>query len=104
MRTWHLLRHLARHHEVTYLAFAGRMRSQADLDGMREVCMRLETVPREEPAKGTPRFYTDVLAHSLDPLPYAVGKYRSEPTAGVSVRCSRQVASIPSSAISCFPP
>jgi sugar transferase (PEP-CTERM/EpsH1 system associated) len=77
LRTWHLLRHLARHHEVTYLAFSGRMQSQADLDGMREVCMRLETVPREEPSKGTARFYTDVLAHSLDPLPYAVGKYRS---------------------------
>jgi sugar transferase (PEP-CTERM/EpsH1 system associated) len=77
LRTWHLLRHLARHHEVTYLAFSGRSHSPADLEGMREVCTRLETVPREEPAKGTLRFYTDVLAHSLDPLPYAVGKYRS---------------------------
>ena len=78
MRTWHLLRHLARHHRVTYLAFSGRTQSQADpRRHARRSASRLETVPREEPAKGTPRFYADVLAHALDPLPYAVGKYRS---------------------------
>ena len=32
---------------------------------------------RSEPAKGTFRFYADAAMHLVDPLPYAVGKYRS---------------------------
>jgi sugar transferase (PEP-CTERM/EpsH1 system associated) len=44
---------------------------------MREVSARVETVTRSEPAKGTLRFYADAAMHLVDPLPYAVGKYRS---------------------------
>jgi len=44
---------------------------------MREVAARVETVTRSEPAKGTLRFYADAAMHLVDPLPYAVGKYRS---------------------------
>jgi sugar transferase (PEP-CTERM/EpsH1 system associated) len=77
LRTWHLMRHLARHHEITYLAFAEPDQPQADLTGMREVAARVETVTRSEPAKGTWRFYADAAMHVVDPLPYAVGKYRS---------------------------
>ncbi len=77
LRTWHLMRHLARRHEVVYLAFAEPDTPQADVDGMREVASRVETLPRSEPAKGTLRFYADAALHLVDPLPYAVGKYRS---------------------------
>jgi len=77
LRTWHLMRHLARRHEVTYLAFAEPGTPAADVDGMREVAARVEIVPRREPAKGTLRFYADAALHLVDPLPYAVGKYRS---------------------------
>ena len=72
LRTWHLMRHLARRHEITYLSFADGL-----ADGMSEVAHRIETVPRHEPGKGTLRFYLDAAAHLLDPLPYAVAKYRS---------------------------
>ena len=72
LRTWHLMRHLARRHEITYLSFADGL-----ADGMSEVAHRIETVPRQEPGKGTLRFYLDAAAHLFDPLPYAVAKYRS---------------------------
>jgi sugar transferase (PEP-CTERM/EpsH1 system associated) len=77
LRTWHLMRHLARHHEITYLAFKDPSQPKADIDGMREVAAHLELVTRAEPHKGTLRFYADAAMHLVDPLPYAVGKYRS---------------------------
>ncbi|MGH9144651.1 MAG: glycosyltransferase [Vicinamibacterales bacterium] len=77
LRTWHLLRHLARHHEITYLAFREPDQPAADVEGMRAVAAQVETVPRAETAKGTLRFYADAALHLVDPLPYAVGKYRS---------------------------
>jgi sugar transferase (PEP-CTERM/EpsH1 system associated) len=77
LRTWHLMRHLAKRHEITYLAFAEPGQPQSDIDGMKEVAARVETVTRSDPAKGTWRFYADAAMHVVDPLPYAVGKYRS---------------------------
>ena len=78
LRTWHLMRHLARTHDITYLSFADSSQTQADRDGMREVCSVLETVPRTDAAKGTLRFYVDAAGYVVDPLPYAVAKYRSD--------------------------
>ena len=77
LRTWHLMRHLAQRHEITYLAFAEPGTPAADVDGMKEVAAHVETIARAEPAKGTARFYADAALHLADPLPYAVGKYRS---------------------------
>jgi polysaccharide biosynthesis protein PslH len=95
LRTWHLMRHLARQHEITYLAFAepsqladagaregsdpgDRHASQpSDVEGMREVAAHVVTVRRREPAKGTLRFYAGAALRVFDPLPYAVGRYRS---------------------------
>ena len=77
LRTWHLMRHLARRHEVTYLAFAEPDTAAANISGMRDVAARVETIERAEPAKGTLRFWADAAMHLVDPLPYACGKYRS---------------------------
>jgi sugar transferase (PEP-CTERM/EpsH1 system associated) len=77
LRTWHLMRHLAKHHAITYLAFAEPGTPQADIDGMKEVAARVETVTRTDPRKGSWRFYADAAMHLVDPLPYAVAKYRS---------------------------
>lgn len=77
LRTWHLMRHLARRHEITYLAFKEPGQPAANVDGMREVAARVETVTRAEPPKGSLAFYADAAMHLVDPLPYAVGKYRS---------------------------
>jgi polysaccharide biosynthesis protein PslH len=77
LRTWHVMRHLARRHDITYLSFEDATQTAADRDGMREVCSRLETVPRRDAAKGTWRFYADAAGYVVDPVPYAVAKYRS---------------------------
>ena len=77
LRTWHLMRHLALRHDITYLSFAEPGQRHEDRVGMREVCNVLETVPRTDPAKGTLAFYADAAKHVVNPLPYAVGKYRS---------------------------
>ena len=61
LRTWHLMRHLARRHEITYLSFADPAALPADHDGMRDVCAHLHTVPRRDPAKGSPRFYAEIF-------------------------------------------
>jgi len=77
LRTWHLMRHLAARHEITYLAFMEPGGDPEHVRGMRAVASRVETVPRSDPPKGSLRFYADAALHLLDPLPYAVGKYRS---------------------------
>jgi polysaccharide biosynthesis protein PslH len=76
LRTWHLMRHLARRHQITYLSFADAT-DAVHLDGMSQVAERVVTVARRERPKGSLRFYADVAAHLADPLPYAVGTYRS---------------------------
>ena len=78
LRTWHLLRQLAKRHDVTYLSFSesGPQRDAA-VAGMREVATRVVTVPRFDPAKRSLLFYMDAARYLADPLPYAVAKYRS---------------------------
>jgi len=77
LRTWHLMRHLARRHEISYLAFAEAGEPAAHIEGMREVARDVHVVPRSDPPKGSLRFYADAALHLPDPLPYAAGKYRS---------------------------
>jgi len=77
LRTWHLMRHLARRHEITYLSFADPSATAADREGMREVCSELHAIPRADPAKGSAAFYVDAGRRLFDRLPYAAGKYRS---------------------------
>ena len=77
LRTWHLMRHLARRHEVSYLSFIDPSQTPADLEGMREVASHLVTIPRTDSPKGSLRFYADAAGYLLDRVPYAVAKYRS---------------------------
>src|SRR3954467_9122263 len=75
LRTWHLMRHLARRHHITYLSFAENGQ-RGDVDGMREVAAEVITVPRSDPAKRSLLFYMDAAGSLADPLPYAIAKYR----------------------------
>lgn len=77
LRTWHLMRHLARRHDITYVSFSDPGQLPEHRDGMREVASRLLTIPRTDSAKGTAAFYIDAGRHVIDPVPYAVAKYRS---------------------------
>ena len=78
LRTWHVMRHLAARHDITYLSFADASQTEADRAGMREVCSTLLTIPRTDPGKGTWRFYADAAGYVVDRAPYAVAKYRSD--------------------------
>jgi sugar transferase (PEP-CTERM/EpsH1 system associated) len=77
LRTWHLMRHLARRHEITYASFRDPNEPRPQLDGMLEVCARLETVPRRDTVKRSLRFYAHAARYLIDSQPYAVAKYRS---------------------------
>src|SRR5205823_6543359 len=57
--------------------FASPGEPREHLDGMREVATALHVIPRSDPPKASLRFYADAALHLVDPLPYAVGKYRS---------------------------
>jgi polysaccharide biosynthesis protein PslH len=82
LRTWHLMRHLARRHSITYVCFAEPHEKKEYREGMVDVCNSLVTIPRSDPAKGSPAFYLDAMKHVIAPLPYAVGKYQSDEYAG----------------------
>lgn len=77
LRTWHLMRHLATRHSITYVSFVEPGERREHLEGMREVCDTLWTVPRRDVSKGSARFYLDAARYLVDPQPYAVAKYRS---------------------------
>jgi sugar transferase (PEP-CTERM/EpsH1 system associated) len=77
LRTWHVMRHLAARHSITYLSFADPETAAEDLEGMKEACARLVTIPRRERTKSGPRFAIDVMRHLVNPVPFAVGQYRS---------------------------
>jgi sugar transferase (PEP-CTERM/EpsH1 system associated) len=77
LRTWHLLRHLTRRHDVTYVAFAEPSEIAAHTAAMSEACGDLIAIPRRDPDKDSFAFYAGAARRVLDPLPYAVAKYRS---------------------------
>jgi len=77
LRSWHLLRHLARRHAISYLCFRTPSDTDDAVTGMAEVAQRVETVPTHDAPKGSWRFYADAAASVFDPLPHAVAKYRS---------------------------
>jgi sugar transferase (PEP-CTERM/EpsH1 system associated) len=79
LRTWHLMRHLAAHHDITYVSFCEPDHDPAHREGMLEVSRRVEVVPRADTPKGTLRFQAEAAGHLFSTLPYAVGKYRSKP-------------------------
>src|SRR3954468_17839000 len=59
LRTWHLMRHLAKRHAITYLAFAEPGTAPEHVTGMSEVASVVETIPRTDPPKRSLRFYAD---------------------------------------------
>ena len=77
LRTWHLMRQLARRHDISFLSFADPSTTAADIEGMREVASNVVTIPRTEAVKGTPKFYLDAAQYLIDRVPYAIAKYQS---------------------------
>ena len=53
LRTWHVMRHLAVRHEITYLSFCDPDQPKEDHLGMSEVCAHLHTIPRRVRSSST---------------------------------------------------
>jgi hypothetical protein len=69
LRTWHLMRHLARRHEISYLAFAAPDEPQDHIIGMREVAAHVDTVPRVEVPKASPPIHSRTRSASIGRAP-----------------------------------
>ena len=75
IRTAKLLEELSKRHQITCVMFATDDVSRTDLARMQACCARLVTVPWRETRKYTARFYGELMANFLSPLPYTVSKY-----------------------------
>lgn len=77
IRTYQMLKHINRLHDVTYLTLAGHHEAPDALASASEYCSRLIPVGWSEPRKFSARFYADLAFNLGSPLPYAIQKYRS---------------------------
>jgi sugar transferase (PEP-CTERM/EpsH1 system associated) len=77
IRTYEMLKHLRRDHEITYLTLVDREAQPEASARAREYCDRLVKIAWREPRKFTAGFYRDLVVNLASPLPYAIEKYRS---------------------------
>lgn len=77
IRTYQMLRSLARQHHVTYLCLDDGTAAPDALERASEYAHDVRTVPWRAPARGTPGFYADLAVNLFSSLPYAIDKYRS---------------------------
>jgi len=78
IRTYQMLKHLKREHQITYLSFLKPDDPISAIDESSEYCHRLVTVPWRETRKSGGRFYYDLSSSLLSSLPYAIWKYQSK--------------------------
>jgi sugar transferase (PEP-CTERM/EpsH1 system associated) len=76
IRTYEMLKHLRREHEITYLTLVSPADAPEAFERAGEYCERLVKVAWREPKKFTAGFYRDLMLNLASPLPYAVEKYR----------------------------
>ena len=77
IRTYQMLRALKREHRVTYLTLDNGMAAPDAAERAGEYCHELIRVPFVEARRRSPRFWLELAANVISPLPYAVSKYRS---------------------------
>jgi polysaccharide biosynthesis protein PslH len=77
IRTYQMLKHMKRDHEVTYLALASRADSHESFERASEYSHKLITVDWQERQKYGAGFYLDLGLNLASSLPYALQKYRS---------------------------
>ena len=71
IRVLNLLKHLARWHDITYVSNL-RTGEENYLPAMRELGLRVETVPGQTSKRGGLRFYTEALSNFLSRYPFTV--------------------------------
>jgi polysaccharide biosynthesis protein PslH len=77
IRSYQMLRSLARQHQVTFLCLDDGEAAPDALSRAHEYAGEIVTVPFRPARKGSPRFFLELLANLFSPLPYAVARYRS---------------------------
>jgi hypothetical protein len=72
IRTYQILKHLKREHDVTYIALADPANWREPVKLASEYCHRVITVPWLETTRFSARFYRDLVMNLSSPLPYAI--------------------------------
>lgn len=75
IRTYQMLRALARQHRLTYLTLDDGTAAPDAVARATEYCERVEVVPFTPPPKGSAGFWTALARNALSTLPYAVARY-----------------------------
>lgn len=77
IRSYYMLRALARRHHVTYLCLDDGGAAPDALACAREYAHEVEIVPFHPPAKMSAAFFLSLLGNLCSRLPYAIARYRS---------------------------
>jgi len=77
IRTYQMLKHLKREHEIVYLTLDDATASKDDRLQAEEYCTELLCIPHKRREKFTLGFYADIASNLTSPLPYSIEKYRS---------------------------
>src|SRR6202163_4066121 len=77
IRTYQMLRSLARHHHVTYLSLDDGQAAPDALARAKEYAQEVVVVPFRPAVKLSVAFVADLLRNLFSPLPYAIARYRS---------------------------
>jgi sugar transferase (PEP-CTERM/EpsH1 system associated) len=92
IRTYEMLRAIAREHRVTYLTLDDGTAAPDARERASEYAEHVETVPFAPPPRGSAGFYLDLARNVASPLPYAVGRYRSRAFEAAVTRLVRERA------------
>ncbi len=77
IRTYQILRSLARQHHVTYLCLDDGLAAPDAIERAREYAQEVVVVPFRPPARMSFGFFADLLRNLISGLPYAIARYRS---------------------------
>ena len=91
IRTYQMLREIAKSHHVTYLTLDDGTAAPDAPALASEYASDVVRTPFAPPAKGTPGFYGDLLGNVFSGLPYAVSRYRSAAMAREVTRLTDKV-------------
>jgi glycosyltransferase involved in cell wall biosynthesis len=77
LRTYHMLRELAKTHTVTFLALCPPETSPDVKAAAAEYSQRQVWVPWQAPGKGSPQFYASLAGNFFQAQPYVISRYHS---------------------------
>ena len=77
IRSYQMLRALARQHHVTYLCLDDGLAAIDAVERAREYAHEVVRVPFRPPAKMSAGYFADLVRNLFSPLPYAIARYES---------------------------